>query len=259
MKHNETIEKFLKDIKIKVNFENNIDNMCYNKRDINSLISRYGMYKNKKLKKICVIDIIGKDRGKSQNILNELNDLFDENGNFYQKRSVSMLKYKSNEIIDKLYNSFKEEPIELKEIKRNKYIIANNGMHRVNLLKMHYYNELKKCRKEIDVENLNIKYTIKVIVESLDIIKTYSKYILSLVDNNIVIEDELDENYMKTENVIVYDENDKYKIFNNDELLMYVKEKTENMKKIKFDKELNQLYNSDEYFSKYMDLISNKK
>ncbi|MBR4261249.1 MAG: hypothetical protein IKQ33_04800 [Clostridia bacterium] len=259
MQYNETITQFFSEMNIDKSIENNTEAICYNKREINTIIARYGMYKNKQNERICIADVIGKDRGKSQNILAELNGLFDRAGESYKKRSVSMLQYHSNEIINKLSNSFKVEPIELKEIKLGKYIVGNNGMHRVNLLKVHYLNECKNCNNRDEITVLNEKYTIDVILEKLDVIKTYSKYVLSLIDKNLLIEDEIDYNYQKTGNVIMYDENEGYRIYNNAKLAEYVKNRIGELKNDEGNIELIQLYKSDEYFKEYLKLISLKE
>lgn len=256
MQYNETISQFFNEMNIDKSIENDIEAICYNKREINIIIARYGMYKNKQNEKVCIADVVGKDRGKSQNILTELNNLFDRTGAAYKKRSISMLRYNSSDIVNELRNSFKEEPIELKEIKHGKYIVGNNGMHRVNLLKVHYLNECKNCSNRDEIVNLNEKYIIDVIVEKLDVIKTYSKYILSLVDRNLLIEDELDDRYKKTGNVIMYDDNEAYRVYNNAKLVEYVKNRIGELKNVESNIELIQLYKSDEYFKDYLKTIS---
>ena len=129
-------------------------------------------------------------------------------------------------------------------------------MHRVNLLKVHYLNECKNCSNRDEIVNLNEKYIIDVIVEKLDVIKTYSKYILSLVDRNLLIEDELDDRYKKTGNVIMYDDNEAYRVYNNAKLVEYVKNRIGELKNVESNIELIQLYKSDEYFKDYLKTIS---
>lgn len=259
LQYNDTINKFIEKNIGNTCIDNINEEICYNKRELNQIISRYGMYKNKMWKSLCIDSIIGKDRGKTQSLLMELNDLFDENGEAYKKRSISMLKYNSKEIILKLENSLEDEPIELKEIKSGKYIISNNGMHRINLLKVHYRKELNNNVSTKDLTKLHEKYTIKAMVEEIDIIKTYSRYLLSLYDKNIAIEDEINDKYQKTENVIIYDENEHYKIMNYNDLIAFVKERIKKILKNGYDKELLDLYKTDEYFKEYIDLYLKEK
>ena len=256
LQYNETIKDFLIKKNINYSIENNSEATCYNKKEINSIIARFGMYKNKQSERICIFDIIGKDRGKSQNLFSELNDLFDRDGESYRKRSISMLQYNSKEVIEKLGKSFKDEPIELKEIKHGKYIIGNNGMHRVNLLKVHYLNELESCKNKKEIAILNEKYTIEVAVEKLDVIKTYSKYLLSLINNNWLIEDEINDKYNKTENVVIYDGREMFKILDNTQLIKFVEDR---INVIKNNKELINLYEKDEYFREYLKFFSINK
>ena len=254
MQYNETISNFLKKINIENKDKENNKVMCYNKSEINPIIARYGMYKNKQTIKVCIADIIGKNRGKTQSLLDELNSLFDENGGSYKRRSVSMLLYDSSEIVDRLKNSFKKEPIELKEIDHGKYIIGNNGMHRANLLRLHYLKELKDCHDFNEIKNLKRKYTIDVVAENIDIIKTYSKYILNMLGENVLIEDEIDDEYLKTDNVVFCSDKGEFKIINKTQLLELVEEKN---KELEINQDVINLVKSDKYFREYVKLILN--
>lgn len=154
MQYNTTIKRFIEEKGIDYSFiENNTEAICYNKNDINPIVARFGMYQNKKWENITIDNVIGKDRGKTQNLLNELENLFNKDGDSYKRRSISMLEYDSKEIVEKLEKSFLKEPIELKEIKPGKYIIGNNGMHRINLIRLHYINDMKTNKRlNIDIQ-----------------------------------------------------------------------------------------------------------
>lgn len=257
MQYNDTINKFI-DKHIGDTFIDIVnEEICYNKKEINQVISRYGMYKNKVWKKLCIDSVIGKDRGKTQVLLMELNDLFDTSGENYRRRSVSMLDYQSSEIVLKLENSFKTEPVELKEIEDGKYIIGNNGMHRINLLKVHFCKELKS--NDRDSTKLRDKYTINAIVEEIDVIKTYSRYLLSLYDKNILLEDEINDKYEKTENTVIYDENGIYKVFSYNDLIDFVKTKLKVILRNGHKKTLLDLYKTDGCFKNYIDLFLKEK
>lgn len=257
MQYNTTIKRFIEEKGIDYSFiENNTEAICYNKNDINPIVARFGMYKNKKWENITIDNVIGKDRGKTQNLLNELENLFNKDGDSYKRRSVSMLEYDSKEIVEKLRKSFIKEPVELKEIKQGKYIISNNGMHRINLIRLHYINEMKINKKiNIDIQE---KYSIKVRIEEIDIVKTYSKYLISLLNKNVLIEDEIDNNYLKTNNVVLYDENDNPEILNYQQLIQYVENMIGKILKSQNKEELAILYETDKYFRDYIDWFKTK-
>ena len=50
------------------------------------------MYQNKKWENITIDNVIGKDRGKTQNLLNELENLFNKDGDSYKRRSMIQKK-----------------------------------------------------------------------------------------------------------------------------------------------------------------------
>ncbi len=257
MQYNTTIKRFIEEKGIDYSFiENNTEAICYNKNDINPIVARFGMYQNKKWENITIDNVIGKDRGKTQNLLNELENLFNKDGDSYKRRSISMLEYDSKEIVEKLEKSFLKEPIELKEIKPGKYIIGNNGMHRINLIRLHYINDMKTNKRlNIDIQG---KYSIKVRVEKIDVVKTYSRYLISLLNKNVLIEDEIDKNYLKTNNVVLYDENETSKILNYQQLIQYVENIIGKRLINQYKDELAILYETDKYFRDYIDLFKTK-
>ena len=250
MNYNKTISDFIEKRKININKLRDIN--VYTKKDINKIISDYGLYQNGVVLTVKVEDIIGKSRGKTQNILLELNDLFNEKGNSYQKRSISMLEYDERNIIKKLKESFYKEPIVLNEIVKGKYIVGNNGMHRCNLLRCYYENELLKTEDERDIEQIKEEYTIKAIVENLDIIKTYTKLIFRLINKSIIIEQELNKKKKKTGKTVLIDENEIKYVLNDEELLNYLRKRINLIPKKEFDSIYSKLYLKDEYFKDYI-------
>ena len=257
MQFNDTINNFLenKNINLHHYINNDTKGICYNKKEVNNIVSKYGMYNNKTWKKISVADIVGKDKGKTRNLLDELNELFDMTAESYKRRSVSMLEYSSKEIVSKLKQSFAKEPIELKEIKQGKYIVGNNGMHRVTLLRVHYIEELTGIQDRDKIRDIKEKYTIDVVVEELDKVKTYSRYLISLFDRNVTIEDEIDKKYLKTQNIIMYDEDGNNRILNHGQLIAYVKERINTILENGHKDELMRVYRTDEYFKEYVDMF----
>ena len=254
LEYNKSINDFITKNSIDVEaLENCKEAIIYNKKDINYIVSSYGMYKNPEKSIVSIDNIIGKYRSKTQNILLELNSLFFEDGNSYQKRSISMLKYNSSNILDGLEQSFVDDPILLKEIKKEKYIIGNNGMHRCNLLRLHYLIELKKCTYKQKLNKLKEKYKIPVQIEKLDFIKTYAKFMLHFSDRYIIMEDEVDDKMQKTERVIIVDDQNNIVKLNNDELIDLLNINLPKIIENDSNKEILKLYKEDYEFAKFVD------
>ena len=216
---------------------------------VSHVISSFGLYKNPKKSNVCVFDIIGKDKGVSDGILAELNMLFDKHGNLYARRSLSMLNYSSDEVVSKLEKSFLDDPVELKEIQKDQYVVGNNGMHRCVLLKVHLLNELSNGS---DINSLREKYTIPAIVLKLDTVKTYSVYLLKQINSFISAESELDSNLNKTGNIILDDEFGNKYTFSDNQLIEYVNSKIATMTNKKYKESIAQLYNRDMYFRDFI-------
>lgn len=253
-KYNKNIQKFIKDNNINIKyFEKNEASIIYSKYDINQVIARHGVYGNLIQSMISVADILGKNMYDTRNILLELNELFDETAGNYQTRCLQMLNYSEDDVIKKLEESFYKDTIRLSEIQKDKYIVRDNGMHRAMIIKTHYINELSKCRKISDIERLKEKYTIPVLIEKIDIIKTYSSYLLYLINKNNSIELELDNQYQKTNRVILYDGNETKYILNDKELIKYVKESIPKILDESIKSKITKVYATDKYFKEYVD------
>lgn len=252
---NSNIQKFIEKNEINTDyFMRNKKANFFSKYDINPIVARYGIYKNETKLKISVENIIGKSREDTDNILCELNLLFDENAGMYQKRSISMLEYSKDNIVENLQDSFYNEPIRLMEIKKEKYIIKDDGMHRSCLLKAHFLNEVEKSsNNEIEIYKMREKYTIPVLAEKIDTIKTYSAYLIHLFDKNIKVENELDKNYKKTEKVLLYNEKDESKLLDDTQLIEYVIKNIKKIPKKEFKQIKCELYQNDEYFKEFFD------
>lgn len=254
MNNNQLIENFIR--------ENGLDKKILehtkinNTENISYIVEKNGFYKNSQNEYICIADIIGDNINgdETNNLLKELQSLFSENKvNKYNTRSNSMLKYTSENIIQGLSESFSREPISLAEVKKNKYVIKNNGRHRCALLKANYLKELSKCKDEVDKQNLKSKYTIPVEVERLDVIKTYSKYLLKLANNKFHTREELDKNYMRTGNLTITDDNGTSKTYSDDELVEYVKSMIDKIPENDLKNTIPSLYSKEEYFKEYTD------
>jgi hypothetical protein len=200
---------------------------------------------------VCINDIVGQKLGKTSNVLQSLDELFNEDACNYSRRSISMLNYTSENVIRNLKDSFQNEPITLSEINKGKYCIKDNGRHRCTLLKLHYLNELEKRK---DIISLKEKYTIPALVEELDIEKTYSKYLIHLSNALVDVEEELDEKNHKTGNVVIIGENDECQVLNNDGLLEYMKKSIKNIPRDILENVLPNIYNRDENFKNFVDI-----
>lgn len=271
---NNTILKFVMshDIDLKT-IEKFDDIKVDNKEDINNIIDENKFYsKFNVLKNICIADIKGYDYKyvslNNDNFLENMSRFFDENGFSYEKRSISMLDYSTSEIIDKLSNSFRKEPICLLEADKHKYVIGNNGLHRYHVLKAHYLKELSLLDKNdlTSIKSLRDKYTIETRVDEIDYFKTYSSYILKLIgelyDDRLKFESELDEYYQPTQNIIMrhYNDFEKSKILNDNQLLSLLKSSVSEIllrnstsKKIskQFINSIKQTYEKFESFKEY--------
>lgn len=252
MTYNQSLTLFIK--KNNININDFINYFVSSLKDINKIVYNYGMFCNSEIRMVSIANVVGKSRGETKNILSELDFLFDENGNNYQKRSVSMLEYGFDNIIKGLENSFINEPIELKEISKEKYVIGNNGMHRTNLLKLHYLNQLSKCKTNEMINDLKDKFQIKANVERLDIEKTYSKFLINMFNKDIYIEDEINQNGRKTGRVVVYKENNQSMIWTNEQLIKYLKD---NCASYLIENSCN--FCKDEYFNEFINKYNLKK
>ena len=257
MDNNQLIENFIKENDFeRRTLENSKIN---NTEEISYVIDKNGFYKNPQKEYICIADIIGDNTNgnETNNLLNELKSLFSENnenkGNKYNIRSNSMLKYTSENIIQGLSESFNKEPISIAEVKKNKYVIKNNGRHRCALLKAHYLKELSKCKNEADKQSLKSKYTIPAEVERLDVIKTYSKYLLKFSKSKFNTQEELDKNYKRTGKLIITDDNGDSKIYSDEELVKYVKSMVDKIPENELKNTIPRLYSKEEYFKEYTD------
>lgn len=252
-KYNKNIQKFIEDNNINLSyFKKNKQAILFNKVDLNPIVTKWGMYKEEEKVKITISNVIGKSMNTSKNILLELNELFDETADEYQKRSITMLDYNKDNIIDNLQKSFLKEPITLTEINRGKYVVRDNGMHRCSLIRTHYLNELSRCKELNKIKEIENKYTITAFLENLDLVKTYSSYIFSLLNKNVTLEEELDNNYKKTGKIVLNYENGKKNILNDNELIEYLKGNMRDIPNSDLKNNLIKLSKKDDHFKEFV-------
>lgn len=159
----------------------------YNIYNYYSIISRYIIYNDPVFTKKSISDIVGivsePANYDSDNIVNNLNLYFSRNTDKiinYNNRADTMLAYSSDNIMAGLYSSFNKEPIVITELENGGALISENGMHRYHLLRLLYLNELLKTNTESERNALRNKYTIPVKMETIDLFKTYSNFLLGL-------------------------------------------------------------------------------
>lgn len=253
LKYNKNIQRFIKDNNIKVEyFESNDDAIMCNKYDINQIVAKWGMYEGEEKFNVSISNIIGMSIGDTKSILQELNELFDEEKGSYQNRSVSMLKYDRDNILDGLKESFWKEPIILSEIEKEKYIIGNNGMHRCCLLRIHYLNEMLECKSKRQKDEAKKKYYLPALREKIDRTKTYANYLLHVTNVVNSFEQELDDTYHRTGRIILSEQNDKKYRLNDSQLVEYLRRKLSNIPQEYKTTIIPQLYNMDEYFKDFI-------
>ena len=154
----------------------------YETKDINILLDNYMISNDIGNKFVCIKDIYGYSyswRMESNDLFKSFNNYFNSEGDSYHSRANGMLDYSSDEIVERLENSFIKEPIILLEVEDNKYVVETNGIHRFNVLKVSYLGEISKCKTEEEIERVNKLFTIPVKVNKIDIFKSYCNYLLN--------------------------------------------------------------------------------
>lgn len=237
---NKTIQEFLE--------KNNIDYPALQQEgrlkvksasDVNYIIARNRIFKNSyKKTRISIADILGyeyKSQGLTgQDFIYNMSNFFDIEGSGYQARSISMLEYSTDEIVDKLKPSFSREPMKIIEAdKGGKYVIGDNGLHRYHVLKAHFLKEMFALSLD-DKEGYNAlkeKYTFDVSLSELDFTKTYSSYILKKIANfkgeSIpYFSAELDQDYNYTGKLkITTSEPENELVLNDEQLIKFVQDR----------------------------------
>ena len=223
---NSDIQKFFERNNIDVRqVSENVDCQVYSEYQINEISDRYAVRKEAQETEVCIADILGYRDGRA-NIFLTMGDFFDSQGDGYHRRSIGMLDYSSDEIMWKLGDSLEREPIVIDDTGEGKYVISSNGLHRYTLFRVHYLNELEKCRGDAKKElRLREKYYIPVKINELDHIKTYSKFLLTRYNSNIKsIRSEWDENYKLTGKMSIRYSDGKEIIVGDQELIDLVRE-----------------------------------
>lgn len=228
---NETIINFLKSLNINEEKVNSLDeSRIKNNFDVNSILANFVIYKSqRKIANVSIANIVGYDYNcmdLGTNFFNNMSNFFDKDGDNYHRRSVSMLEIPQNQIMNQLKPSFEREPICLLEVDKGVFNIGSNGLHRFQVIKSHYLDELSKINsKDINsLKNLREKYSFPANISEIDYIKSYSSFILNLVNKNLRLENHLNSNYERTGKsclINILNPNEK-NILSNDQLLEVV-------------------------------------
>jgi len=240
------------------------DSHIYSREEINPIIAKYGFYKKDEKKMISVADVVGYDtefRRVNTNIFLSLDSFFDNHGDGYHERSISMLEYDKNNIIIGLKQSFINQPISIVETGEGTYAVLRNGLHRYTLLRIFYLSEVAKANNDKEkLDEIAQKYTIPTTVTAIDLEKTYCKYLLTKIkaenDEWRVkdIKTQYDSNYNETENVIVIYANGVKEDLSKEMLLLLTKERIEEDKEYSNNyPELQKMYNKYLSFQKFID------
>lgn len=161
-----------------------VDSLIHTQSEINPIVYDYEFQEGRKTEEVSVADIVGLycKRGSSNNIFESLDDYFDSYGDGYHTRSVGMLEYNKDTIIEGLKKSFEAEPIVVQETGEGSYTILTNGLHRFTILRILYLKEFADANWDAKkIMELKEKYSIPVEVVSINLEKTYCKYILEQI------------------------------------------------------------------------------
>ena len=233
IKMNKCNEEFLK--RNGINLEEvcqNVDTHIYNVEEINEIVANYNFQGETKLKKVSVADIVGHNEKITTNIFGSLDNFFNENGRGYETRSLSMLEYNKDNIIEGLQKSFDIEPIQLLETGEGNYTVFINGLHRFTVLRALYLSEVANAKgNKEELERLAEKYTIPAKITEIELEKTYCKYLLNRAypkDPQMDVKrlyNQYDENFNRTGKVIIEYSNGEKAILDNEELMLLTKQR----------------------------------
>jgi len=188
-------------------------------------ISRYAVYGPHQAKKVNVDDVLGIPDYmlSSKSFIDNFTNIFSDYGDTYHTRANGMLTYSSDEVIERLGRSFKEEAMKFYQI-GDKYFVSGNGMHRFFLLKMH--SLMSKFKKE------DKQFVIPVDVQEMDYLKTYVNFIGStLWDETYQVYQDIDRDYNYTGKARVFYKK-KELILDDAELIAFMKGRINALKEL---------------------------
>lgn len=165
-----------------------VDCKIYSIRDINEILERTSMkyQEDAGVQNISIGDVVGVDcfadpSLKINSIFDFMDTLFDEKGDSYHCRSLGLLQYNRENIIEMLKNSFKYDPLYALNVENGKYVITTNGLHRFTVLRILYLKEIQEALDNTQkIEEVKEKYKIPMVIRKIDFTKIYLEYIIRL-------------------------------------------------------------------------------
>lgn len=262
---NEVNKKFLEKNGISIeDISSKVDCHIYTREEVNPIIANYGFESKSETDMISIRDIVGYDRtfeGSNSNIFLSMDRFFNENGKTYTTRSLGMLEYDKDNILENLKQSFVKEPVSLLETGEGTYTIMYNGMHRFTLLRILYLTEVANANGNREkIEELDRKYTIPADITLIDLDKTYCRYLLTKIkaENDpwrvVSIISEIDSSYKATGNAVVRYENGQTEVLNNAELISLTRDRIIDDKEFELNiPELENFYKKYKSFAMFLD------
>lgn len=157
-----------------------IDTRIYTRKDINWIVDQYGISGKQYETEISMENLLGLDvNDDMKRYFPDILDSFFSEEDSYKSRSIGMLDYNENNILEGLRTSFNEK-IEVINIDSGKSVIGDNGNHRFIILRLLYLHAKSKCHNEQQREQIKQRFKIPVIMSEYDLIKTYCKYLINI-------------------------------------------------------------------------------
>lgn len=233
---NECNEKFFERNGISVeDVCSKVDCHIYSPMEVNPLAATSKFKTGEQSKMVSIADVVGyitQSKNIIPNVFLSMDQFFDEKQAGYSSRSIQMLEYDKDNILEQLKQSFVDEPMVLQETGEGTYTVANNGFHRYTVLRALYLSEAAKANgNEEELAKLSEKYTIPASVIGVDLDKTYCKYILDRTEfeggewNVLNIFQEVYYNRTLTGNVVIEYENGRHDLLTPEQLIGLTRER----------------------------------
>lgn len=246
-KHNIDIDKLA----------NKKESHIWNTKEIDKIIADYCVDEEVKEELISIADIVGYDPSgpNETNIFYSFDDFFNRNGDGYHSRSCGLLDIPEENIMQALASSFKSELMVIHALYDDYNLIYTNGLHRYTVLRAHFLNESSKFEKgSEEYEKVKQKYTIPVKVKRVDLLKTYSKYLLSNYPAlKLSIRTEYDEQFNSTGNMIIIFPDGEKRALNDEQLIAFTREMVLSINNSHFTELITWSQQSYEKFGEYID------
>lgn len=164
---------------------------------------RYTVHKPSKTIELPLSQIEGcSESHDTDNYLDFFRVLFDEKQDGYGSRSLGMLKFGINDVMEDMLNGPFQKEAMVTDCIDGHYFVSDNGKHRLAILKL--FSAIEECWG-VSEEQLDKKYVIPVRNFNVDLIKTYSNYISTrLGDERFFVKNEYVDHAPTGNGTIVY-------------------------------------------------------